>query len=154
MRTEGSEGARSQPLSPSSSRVRSLRLEVVPKLSSLLLGHGQVGGPHGGGVLEHTGQTHREVHEQQSRTWFIRQIVTSKKGENVAGRDWSEGKVHTSELKVTLLKSEDESARTHTHTQPELIYILTETVCPGAVQDGKVREEFDVAMAETPLGCF
>lgn len=24
-----------------------------------------------------------------------------------------------------------------THTQPELIYILTETVCPGAVQDGK-----------------
>lgn len=51
---------------------------------------------------------------------------------------------------MTLLKSEDESARTHTHTQPELIYILTETVCPGAVQDGKVREEFDVAMAETP----
>lgn len=56
MRTEGSEGARTQPLSPSSSRVRSLRLEVVPKLSSLLLGHGQVGGPHGGGVLEHTGE--------------------------------------------------------------------------------------------------
>lgn len=55
MRTEGSEGAHTQPLSPSSSRVRSLRLEVVPKLSSLLLGHGQVGGPHGGGVLEHTG---------------------------------------------------------------------------------------------------
>lgn len=28
-----------------------LRLEVVPKLSPLLFGHGQIGGPHGGGVL-------------------------------------------------------------------------------------------------------
>lgn len=57
MSTERSEEENSLPLCRSSSRVRSLGLEVVPKLSSLLFGHGQVGGPHGGGVLEHTEET-------------------------------------------------------------------------------------------------
>lgn len=93
MSTERWEGENSEPSSPSSSGVRSLGLEVVAKLSSLLFGHGQVGGPHGGGVLEHTEETGTRC-----------QVVTKKKAENVTGRDWSEGEVQTSEIKVDSFK--------------------------------------------------
>lgn len=85
MSTERSEGENSEPLSLSASGVRSLGLEVVPKLSSLLFGHGQVGGPHGGGVLEHTEET-RTVHEQQLHAVRLLQ-KKKKKAENVTGRD-------------------------------------------------------------------
>lgn len=81
---ERSEGAHSQLLCPSASGVRSLGLEVVPKLSSLLFGHGQVGGPHGGGVLEHTAETHSSG---AADTHLCMSGYYNKKSENVTGRD-------------------------------------------------------------------